>query len=45
VADVADDDVDFATRMREIHSELATLNTEANDLMATIQNNFKELGL
>jgi type I restriction enzyme M protein len=45
VADVADDDVDFATRMREIHSELATLNTEANNLMATIQNNFKELGL
>ncbi len=32
-----DEDFDYKARMNEIHSELATLNTEANDLMTQIQ--------
>jgi len=33
-----DDDFDYQARMQEIHSELAELNTEANDLMQQILN-------
>ena len=36
VAEVEDDGVDFQERMNEIHSELATLNKEANELMSEI---------
>jgi len=32
-----DEDFDYKARMKEIHSELAELNTEANDLMNQIQ--------
>ena len=45
VAAVEDDGVDFKTRMREIHDELFTLQTESNRLMDTISNNMKEMGL
>ena len=45
VAPVEDDGVDFAARMAEIHSELRTLQAESNDLMETISNNMKEMGL
>ena len=45
VAPVADDGVDFAARMAEIHSELLTLQAESNELMETISKNMKEMGL
>ena len=45
VAPVADDGVDFAARMAEIHSELITLQAESNALMDTISKNMKEMGL
>ena len=45
VAPVADDGVDFAVRMAEIHSELLTLQAESNVLMETISKNMKEMGL
>ncbi len=45
VAPVEDDGVDFAARMAEIHSELITLQAEANELMDTISKNMKEMGL
>ncbi len=45
VAPVADDGVDFASRMKEIHSELLTLQAESNELMNTISRNMKEMGL
>ena len=45
VAPVADDGVDFAARMAEIHSELLTLQSESNELMDTISKNMKEMGL
>ena len=45
VAPVADDGVDFAVRMAEIHSELLTLQAESNELMNTISKNMKEMGL
>lgn len=45
VAPVADDGVDFAARMAEIHSELLTLQAESNELMDTISKNMKEMGL
>ena len=45
VAPVADDGVDFAARMAEIHSELITLQAESNELMETISKNMKEMGL
>lgn len=45
VAEVEDDGVEFGPRMKEIHEELAKLNGEANDLMADILNNLKELGV
>lgn len=45
VAPIADDGVDFAERMAEIHRELLNLQAESNDLMDTISSNMKELGL
>ena len=45
VAAVKDDGVDFAQRMDEIHRELLTLQAESNDLMQTISQNMKEMGL
>lgn len=45
VAPVADDGVDFGTRMQEIHTELLQLHKEADELMNTITANLKELGL
>jgi type I restriction enzyme M protein len=45
VAPVADDGVDFAERMAEIHAELLTLQAESNKLMDTISKNMKEMGL
>ena len=45
VAPQSDDGVDFATRMREIHAELLSLQAESNDLMDTISQNMKEMGI
>lgn len=45
VAPVEDDGVDFAERMAEIHRELLSLQAESNDLMDTISQNMKEMGL
>ena len=45
VAEVEEDDEDFAERMKEIHVELNKLQSESNDFMATINANLKELGL
>lgn len=45
VAPVKDDGVDFEKRMREIHKELLTLQKESNDLMDTISQHMKEMGL
>ena len=45
VAPVEDDGVDFAERMAEIHRELLSLQAESNDLMETISQNMKEMGL
>ncbi|MBQ8164963.1 MAG: SAM-dependent DNA methyltransferase [Clostridia bacterium] len=45
VAPVEDDGVDFTERMKEIHSELLTLQAESNELMETISKNMKEMGL
>ena len=45
VAPVADDGVDFAERMAEIHAELLNLQAESNTLMDTISRNMKEMGL
>ena len=45
VVTVEDDGVDFAQRMKEIHSELLTLQAESNELMNTISRNMKEMGL
>ena len=45
VAPVEDDGVDFEERMAEIHRELLSLQAESNDLMDTISQNLKELGL
>ena len=43
VAEVEDDGVDFHERMSEIHSELATLNKEANELMSEILKEWEAL--
>ena len=43
VAEQEDDGVDFHERMNEIHAELAHLNSEANELMAEIQNSWEGL--
>ena len=45
VAPVEDDGVDFEERMTEIHRELLSLQAESNDLMDTISQNMKEMGL
>lgn len=45
VAPVGDDGVDFEERMAEIHRELLSLQVESNDLMDTISQNMKEMGL
>lgn len=45
VAETGDDGVDFHQRMKEIHSELTTLQTESNRLMAVISKNMEEMGL
>lgn len=45
VAPVKDDGVDFEERMAEIHRELLSLQAESNDLMGTISQNMKEMGL
>lgn len=45
VAPVEDDGVNFEERMAEIHSELLSLQAESNDLMDTISQNMKEMGL
>lgn len=44
-AEVEDDGVDFETRMKEIHQELLSLQAESNELMNTISQNIKEMGL
>ena len=43
--DEEDEDFDFATTMREIHTELADLNAEAALLGEKIQENFERLGI
>ena len=43
VAPVADDGVDFAERMAEIHKELLALQVESNELMKTISKNMEEM--
>ncbi len=45
VAAVEDDGVDFHERMTEIHNELLQLQDESNQLMASISQNLKEMGL
>ena len=45
VPPVEDDGVDFAERMKEIHSELLSLQAESNELMDAISKNMKEMGL
>lgn len=45
VAPVEDDGVDFHERMAEIHEELLRLQDESNQLMATISQNMKEMGI
>ena len=45
VAPIEDDGVDFEERMAEIHQELLALQAESNDLMDTISQNMKEMGL
>ena len=45
VAPTADDGVDFAARMREIHRELLSLQAQSNALMDTISRNMEEMGL
>lgn len=45
VAPVEDDGVDFEERMAEIHRELISLQAESNDLMDTISQKMKEMGL
>jgi len=43
VAEVEDDGVDFHQRMDEIHSELAELNREANELMGEIMKSWDNI--
>ncbi len=45
VAPEEDDGVDFRERMIEIHKELLELQAESNELMNTISENMKEMGL
>ena len=45
VAPTKNDGVDFAQRMKEIHAELLALQEESNELMETISQSMKEMGL
>ena len=45
VAPTADDGVDFAARMKEIHAELLELQAESNVLMDTISKDMEEMGI
>jgi type I restriction enzyme M protein len=45
VAPEEDDGVDFTERMKEIHTELLSLQKESDELMAAISKNLKEMGL
>ena len=45
VAPIEDDGVNFEERMKEIHAELLALQEESDELMRTISQNIKELGL
>ena len=45
VAPVDNNGVNFQERMKEIHQELIKLQAESNELMNTITQNFRELGL
>ena len=45
VAPVENNGVNFQERTREIHQELIKLQAESNELMNTITQNFRELGL
>ena len=45
VVPVEDDGVNFEERMTEIHQELLALQVESNDLMDTISQNMKEMGI
>ena len=45
MAPQADDGMGFAARMREIHAELLSLQTQSNALMDTISKNMEEMGL
>ena len=45
VTPIEDDGVDFHERMGEIHEELLKLQEESNQLMDTISQNMKEMGL
>ena len=45
VAPVENDGVDFEERMAEIHRELLVLHAESNDLMDTISQNMREMGI
>jgi type I restriction enzyme M protein len=40
-----DEDFDFEQKISDIHSELAELNTQAQELADFIQNNLKDLGI
>ena len=44
VSPIEDEGLDFQLAMREIHTELADLNKQAEELASTIQSNFEELG-
>ena len=45
VAEVEDDGVDFRERMNEIHSELASLNKEANVIMSEIMKEWEGINM
>lgn len=45
VATQEDDGVNFEERMKEIHQSLLKLQEESNELMLTISNNIREMGL
>ena len=40
-----DENFDFEQTMRDVHNELEELNSEANELAAKIQKNFRDLGI
>ena len=45
IAPIDDDGVDFHERMGEIHAELLQLQAKSNQLMDTISQNMKEMGI